>query len=41
MQLETVGRVSMSDLGLEIGGQIDDVNGAEGALLWADTTTNA
>ena len=41
MKLEAVGRVAMGDLGLEVGGQVDDVNGSEWALLGADTTTNA
>ena len=41
MQLEAVGRVSMGDLGLEIGGQVDDVDGVEGAFLWADTASDA
>ena len=40
MQLEAVGRVSMGDLGLEVGGQVDDVDGVEGAFLGADTATN-
>lgn len=31
----------MGDLGLEVGGQVDNVNGSEGTLLGADTTTNA
>jgi hypothetical protein len=31
----------MGDLGLEIGGQVDDVDGVEGAFFRADTTTNA
>lgn len=30
----------MRDLGLEVGGQVDDVDGIEGALLGADTATN-
>lgn len=41
MQLEAVRRVSMSDLCFEVGGQVDNMDGTERALLWADTTTNA
>lgn len=31
----------MCDLRLEVGWQVDDVDGAEWALLWADTTSDA
>lgn len=31
----------MRDLGLEIRGQVDDVDGVEGALFGADTASNA
>lgn len=41
MELETVGGVSVGDLGLEVGGQVDDVDGVEGAFLGADTTSYA
>lgn len=41
MKLEAVGRVSVSDLSLEVGGQVDNADGAEWALLGTDTTTNA
>jgi len=41
MELEAVGGVSVGDLGLEIGWQIDDVDCSEWAFLWADTATNA
>lgn len=41
MQLETVGRVAVGDLGLQVGRQVDDVNGTEWAFLRTDTTTNA
>jgi hypothetical protein len=41
VELEAVGRVSVSDLGLQVGGQVDDVDGTERAFLWADTTTDA
>jgi len=40
MQLETVGTISVSHLRLEVGWQIDDVDGIERALLWADTAAN-
>jgi hypothetical protein len=39
VQLEAVRRVSMGDLGLEVRGQIDDVNGVKWALLGADTAS--
>lgn len=41
MQLEAIGRVSVGDLGLEVRGQIDNVDGIEGTLLRADTASNA
>lgn len=41
MQLEAVGAITVGDLALEVGGQVDDGDGLEGALLGADTTTNA
>jgi hypothetical protein len=41
MELETVGGVSMSDHGLEVGGKIDDHNGFEGTFFRADTATDA
>lgn len=41
MQLETVGRVSVSYVRLQICWQIDNVDGTEWALLRTDTTTNA
>lgn len=41
MQLEAVGAISVGDLALEVGGQVDDGDGFEGALFRADTTTNA
>jgi hypothetical protein len=40
MQFEAVGGVSVGNLSLEIGRQIDDVDGIEGAFLWANTATN-
>ena len=40
MKLEAVGRVTVGDLGLQVGGQVDNVNGTERALLGTDTTTN-
>lgn len=41
VKLEAVGGVSVSDLALEVRRQIDDGDGAERALLRADTTPNA
>lgn len=41
MEFEAVGRVAVSDLSLEIGRQIDNVNGAERTFLGADTTADA
>lgn len=41
MQLEAVGGISVGDLSLEIRGQIDNVDGIEGALLRTDTAANA
>lgn len=40
MKLEGVGTVSVGDHGVQVGGQVDDVDGTEGALLGADTTTD-
>ena len=40
VKLETVGRVAVGDLGLQVGGQVDNVNGTEGTFLGADTATN-
>jgi hypothetical protein len=40
VQLEAVGRVAVGDLGLEVGGQVDDVDGVEGAFLGADTASD-
>lgn len=41
MELETVGGVSVGNLRLEVGWQIDDVDCAKGAFLGADTATDA
>jgi hypothetical protein len=41
MKLEAVGAVTVSDLRLEVGGQVDDVDGIEGTLLRTDTAPNA
>ena len=41
MQLEAVGRVSVGDLGFEVGGQIDDIDGVKWAFLRTDTTPYA
>jgi hypothetical protein len=40
VQLETVGAISVGDLALKVGGQVDDGNGVEGTLLGADTATD-
>ena len=40
MELEAVGRVSMSNLRLKVCGQIDNVDRAERAFLYTDTTAN-
>jgi hypothetical protein len=41
MELEGVGRVTVSDFLFQIGRQVDDMNSAKWALLGTDTTTNA
>lgn len=41
VELEAVGRVSMGHLALEVRWQVDDGDGAEGALLRADTASDA
>jgi hypothetical protein len=41
MELEAVGRISMSNVGLEVCWQVDDVDSSEGAFLWTDTASNA
>lgn len=41
MQLKAVGGVAVGDLGFQVGGQVDDVNGTERTLLGTDTTTDA
>ena len=40
MQLETIGRVTVGDLSLEIRWQVDDVDGTKRTFLWADTTAD-
>lgn len=40
VDLETVGAVAMRDLSLEVGGQVDNVDGVEWALLGTDTASN-
>lgn len=40
VQLEAVGGVTVCDLALEVGGQVDNLDGVEGALLGADTATD-
>ena len=41
MKLEAIRRVTMSNLRLEVGRQVDDVDCAKWALLGADTTSYA
>lgn len=41
MELEAVGAITMGDLVLEVGGQVDDGDGIKRTLLGADTTTDA
>lgn len=41
MKLETIRRVSMGDLSLEVRGQVDDVDSIERTLLGADTASYA
>lgn len=41
VELEAVGRVSVGDLGLEVRGQVDDVDGIKRAFLGADTASDA
>jgi hypothetical protein len=40
VQLEAVGRVSVCDLALEVCGQVDNLDGVEGALLGTDTAAD-
>lgn len=40
MQFEAVGRISVRDLTLEVGGKVDDRDSAEGATLGADTASD-
>ena len=41
VELEAVGGIAMGDLALEIGREVDNGDGAEGATFGADTATNA
>jgi len=41
MQFETIGRVSVGDLRLKVGRQVNDVDGCEWTFLYADTTSYA
>ena len=41
VKLEAIRRITMSDLALQIGGKVDDVDGIKRTLLWANTATNA
>ena len=40
VKLEAVGGVTVGDLALEVCGQVDNLDGVEGALLGADTATD-
>jgi hypothetical protein len=40
VKLEAVRRVSMGDVGFEIGGEIDNVDSSEGAFLGTDTASD-
>jgi hypothetical protein len=41
MKFEAVGRVSMRNMGLEVGRQIDDVDGSKRAFFRTNAATNA
>lgn len=41
VQLEAIGAISMRNLVLKVGGQVDDCNSVERTLLRADTASNA
>lgn len=41
MQFKAVGRVSVGHLGIQVGRQVDDMDGTERAFFRADTATNA
>jgi hypothetical protein len=41
VELEAVGGISMCDLSLQVGGQVDDMNCPERAFFRTDTTTDA
>ena len=41
MELEAVGGVPVGNLGIQVGGQVDDVDSTERTFLGADTATNA
>lgn len=41
MELETIGRVPVGDLSLQVGRQVDDMDSAERTFLGTDTATNA
>lgn len=40
MDFEAVGAIAVRHLRFEVGGQVDDVDGVERALLRADTTSD-
>lgn len=41
MKLEAIGAIAVGNLAFQVGGKVDDGDGVEGALLGADTATNA
>lgn len=41
VKLEAVGGVTVGDLALQVGGQVDNIDSTERTLLGADTTTDA
>jgi hypothetical protein len=41
VKLEAVGRITVSDLGFQVCGQVDDVDGTERTFLRTDTATDA
>jgi hypothetical protein len=41
MELKTIGRIAMGDLGFKIGGQVDDIDGAKRTFFRTYTAANA
>jgi hypothetical protein len=40
VKLEAVGRITVGDLGFQVCGQVDNVDGTEGTFLRTDTATD-